>query len=72
MHSAVFLKDLLDSNFKGEIYPVNPAGSEIFGVRCYPKISAIPGPVDYVQICVPDSSILETLEDCAAKGVKVA
>ncbi len=69
---AVFLKALLDSSFDGEIYPVNPAGSEIFGVRCYPTVSAIPGPVDYVLISVPGSSILETLEDCAAKGVKVA
>jgi len=69
---AVFLKALLDSSFEGEVYPVNPAGSEIFGVRCYPKVSAIPNPVDYVLISVPASSILETLEDCAAKGVKVA
>jgi acyl-CoA synthetase (NDP forming) len=69
---AIFLRDLLDSSFKGKVYPVNPAGNEIFGVRCYPKVSAIPGPVDYVLISVPGSAIMETLEDCAAKGVQVA
>ena len=69
---AVFLKALLDSSFQGEVYPVNPAGSEIFGVRCYPTVNAIPGQVDYVLVSVPASAILETLDDCAAKGVKVA
>lgn len=67
---AIFFRWLLDSSFEGEVYPVNPTASEIFGVRCYPRVSAIPGPVDYVIVSVPASSILESLEDCAAKGVK--
>ena len=31
---AVIFKNLLDSGFKGEIYPVNPNAKEVFGVKC--------------------------------------
>ena len=33
-----------------EIIPVNPNFQELMGVRCYPSISAIPGPVDVVDV----------------------
>ncbi len=36
------LKNLLDSDFKGEIYPVNPKESEIQGLRCYATVEDLP------------------------------
>jgi acetyltransferase len=66
------LAALLKRGYAGKIYPVNPRYPEIAGVRCYPTLSEIPGEVDMAIISVPAASVLETLEQCVAKGVKVA
>lgn len=52
------------------IYPVNPKYTEVFGLRCYPSLRAIPGIVDHVVVGIPAESILALLDDCATKGVK--
>lgn len=36
------LKNLLDSNFKGQVFVVNPKESEIQGVKCYSKVEDLP------------------------------
>jgi acetyltransferase len=52
------------------IYPVNPNHTEAYGLPCFPSVSAIPGPVDHVVVCIPAEKSLEVLDDCAAKHVK--
>ncbi|MDD5170488.1 MAG: CoA-binding protein [Syntrophales bacterium] len=66
--AAFALLSLIDSGFPN-IYPVNPKYKEIFGLPCYPSISAIPGVVDYVIVCIPAERTLDLLDDCARKGV---
>ncbi len=39
---------LLDQGYK--IIPVNPGQDEILGLKCYPNLSAIPEPVDLVDV----------------------
>lgn len=39
------LKALLDKQYAGAIYPVNPKYTDIAGVKCYPDVASIPGPV---------------------------
>jgi acetyltransferase len=36
------LKNLLDSNFKGQVFVVNPKESEIQGVKCFAKVEDLP------------------------------
>lgn len=52
------------------IYPVNPKYQEVLGLRCYPSLLDIPGPVDHVVVNIPAESALALLDECAAKGVK--
>ena len=52
------------------IYPVNPRFTEVMGFPCYPTVSAIPGPVDHIVVCIPAARVLDLLDDCAIKGVK--
>jgi acyl-CoA synthetase (NDP forming) len=68
----IFLMALLDQKFSGKIYPVNPNASEIDGIRAYPSIEAIPGPVDLAIILVPSDQALPVVRACADKGVKGA
>lgn len=52
------------------IYPVNPKYTEAYGLPCYASVSAIPGRVDHVIVCVPAERSLDILDDCAGKGVQ--
>ena len=66
-----FLQTLLNYGFKGKLYPLNPKGGEIWGLKMYSNIRDIPEPVDYVISCVPAPATPQLIKDCAAKGVKV-
>jgi acyl-CoA synthetase (NDP forming) len=65
----MFLTGLQKFGFPGPLYPVNPNVEEVLGLRCYPSLSAIPGPVDHVISSIPASGVLALLDDAAAKGV---
>jgi acetate---CoA ligase (ADP-forming) len=66
------IKTLLDGKFEGSIYPVNPNEDSILGIKCYPKVSDIEGPVEIVLITTPAASVPAILEDCGKKGVSGA
>ena len=65
-----FVTPLQRMGFKGKIYPVNPKYPEVMGLKTYPTIRDIPGPVDYVISAVPAAEVPKILEDCSHKGVK--
>ena len=35
---------LLDSGFRGRVYPINPKASDIDGVKAYPNVTSVPEP----------------------------
>jgi acyl-CoA synthetase (NDP forming) len=67
-----FLKALIDFGFKGKLFPVNPKGGEVFGLKIYPTVSDIPEPVDSADIMVPAPYVPQVLRECLAAGVKGA
>jgi len=66
----LFLLALLDQGFPGDIYAVHPSASEIDGIKTYPRVADIPGPVDLAIVLVPHQHALAVVKDCADKGVK--
>jgi acyl-CoA synthetase (NDP forming) len=66
-----FLRHLLDYKFKGAIYPVNPQRETLLDIKCYPSLAAVPGEVEFVICCVPVHRVMDLLDDCAVKKVKV-
>lgn len=60
------------SGFAGQIYPINPSAPEVQGLRAFPTIPEVPGPVDLAVLAMPESSVLPTLRECVAKGVRAA
>ncbi|TAL32193.1 MAG: hypothetical protein EPN93_16385 [Spirochaetes bacterium] len=58
------------AGYKGPVYPVNPRVKEILGVTCYPDIKSIPRPFELAIYFIPARFILETIDDCADRGVK--
>lgn len=65
-----FLVDLLNKGFTGSVYSVNPNKKEFLGLKCYPKLSDIPGPVDYVIVCISAHLVPPLIKECVAKSVK--
>jgi acyl-CoA synthetase (NDP forming) len=64
--------NLLEAGFGGRVYPVNPALSELFGLKAYPSVGAIPGEVDLAVVVIPAELTISAVKECMAKGVKGA
>jgi acetyltransferase len=66
------VRNLVRDHFHGTVYPVNPHADHILSIRAYRSVSAIPGPVDLVVVCVPSLAVPAVLEESGKKGVKAA
>lgn len=64
--NAIFRK-LVKAGY--EVVPVNPGASDIEGVRCYPSLTAVEGPLDGVVVVTPPSASLRVVQDAAAASV---
>jgi len=63
------LDSLAKHEFRGRVFPVNPARASIQGLQSYPSLSAIPDPVQLV-VCTVDLELVPALmSECAAKGI---
>ncbi len=66
------LSNLVNGGFKGSIFPVNPKADTIAGLKCYPALENVPGPVDLAVIIVPAGGVADVLRTCAVKGAGAA
>jgi acetyltransferase len=64
------VKNLITHGFKGGIYPIHPKEAEILGLKAYPSILEVPGPVDVASIVVKSTMVPQVVEDCGKMGVK--
>lgn len=64
------LKNLIQFNYPGEVYPVNPGSTDILGKPCYAEISAVPDPVELAVVVLPAAATPEALEACGQRGIK--
>jgi acetyl coenzyme A synthetase (ADP forming)-like protein len=63
-------RNILDSNFDGIVYPVNPKAPSVAGVRAYASVADIPDAVDLAVFCVPGASVLDEAEAAMRKGTR--
>jgi acetyltransferase len=66
------LRNIIESGFKGEVYPVNPRADKILGLNTYKSVLEVPGDVDLAVIVIPAQAVLDVMEECGRKGVKYA
>ncbi|MGC9347366.1 MAG: acetate--CoA ligase family protein [Anaerolineae bacterium] len=64
------VENLLESGYEGPIYPINPKGGEIQGLKAYPSVLDVPGEVDAAAIIVPAKIVSQVAKECGEKGVK--
>jgi acetyl coenzyme A synthetase (ADP forming)-like protein len=66
------LRNILVSCYKGAIYPVNPKGGEILGLKCYSSLLEIKNKIEMAVIITPAVLVPSVIADCAKKNVETA
>lgn len=64
------IANLINWNYPGPIYAVNPKGGKAFGKEIYRSLSDIPEPVDVVAVLSPAGTIPELLDQAHGIGVE--
>jgi len=63
-------RNLVESGFRGELYPINPHAEEILRFKCYKSVLDVPSEIDLSVIAVPARIVPLVAEECGKKGVK--
>ena len=64
------MRSLIEGNYPGKIYPVNPGKDEILGLNAYPSLLHIPEGIDLSIIVLPAEAVPRTIKECHEIGVK--
>lgn len=62
--------NLISNPFGGTVYPINAKRNNVFGVRAYPSLEALPEPVETVVMAVPAGTIPDLAESAGKLGVR--
>jgi len=68
----IVFQNMLDSGFKGALYPINSKHPEVQGKRAYASIADIGETVELVVIATPPNTVPGIIESCGIHGVKAA
>lgn len=63
------MQNLLNGEYSGNIYAVNPKYRSVKGVRCYRLIAKVPAKVDLAILVTPTVTIRSLVEECGQAGV---
>src|SRR5262249_10201730 len=63
---------LIGHGYDGRVFPVTRSQSEVLGLRAYPTVAELTEAVDLAVILVPAAHVVDTLEQCGARGVRAA
>lgn len=69
---AVLADMIINSEFAGEVYPVNPRYDTILGRDCFPDLAALPRKAEHVVIALGSASLESALDAAIAHGARAA
>ena len=64
------LHNLIEGEFNGKVFPVNPKATVIHSIKSYSTILDVPDAVDLAMVITPRDHVKAILEQCGEKGVK--
>jgi predicted CoA-binding protein len=59
---------LVSSGF--QVTPVNPRAPEVEGVKSYPDLISLPGPIDGVVVASPPAVSAQLVRECGERGIR--
>ena len=68
----IVFRNMLESGFRGLLYPINSKHAEVQGQRAYASISDISDPVELAVIATPPQTVPGIVESCGIHGVNAA
>ncbi|MEM5872139.1 MAG: CoA-binding protein [Candidatus Aenigmatarchaeota archaeon] len=68
----VIFRNLIEGEFKGKVFPVNPNAKKILGFKCYDNVKQIKEKIDLAVISIPSQFVPKALEDCGKKRIGCA
>jgi acetyltransferase len=66
------LRNLLDGDFRGPVYAVNPKYRTLGGRTVYPDVGALPAAPDLAVICTPAATVPGIIAALGARGTRAA
>lgn len=66
------LVNLLDADFLGQVFAVNPRYEAVLGVACYPDLSSIAEVPETVVLAIPARYVPDALSEAGRLGVRAA
>ena len=67
---GMLVKNMLNAGYKGKLYPINPKGGEIMGLKAYTNVTEVGQPIELAVVAVKNTFVVQAVKDCAAAGVK--
>ena len=64
------LANLVNQGYTGKIYPINPSGGEILGLKVYASVGDVPESIEAAVLTVPAKIVASAVEECGKKGIK--
>src|SRR5439155_13797408 len=58
------IRNLIEFEYAGKIFPVNPHAEVVASMKCYARVSDVPDDVDLAVIVVPRAEVPAVLEAC--------
>ncbi len=68
----IIFDNIVESGYKGLLFPVNPKSNSIHGIKCYKSILDIPQDIELAIIVIPARFVSMAIEECAGKNVRYA
>jgi len=65
---ATLLNNLVQYEFSGDIYPVNPKRDELLGLKVCKSVQELPQGIDCAVLAIPRAFVLQTVRDLAERG----
>jgi len=66
------LKNIIDSGFKGTVYPINPKADIILDLPCHKSVKDIANPPELAVVIIPARFVPQAVQECGEAGVKGA
>jgi acetyltransferase len=66
----IVFENLINGDFKGKIYAINPKRDEVQGHKAYPDLESLDQPVDLAVVATPAATVPAIVEECGNHGVK--
>jgi acetyltransferase len=65
-------RNMLDSNYAGKLYFVNPKHDKVFGHKSYESVESIPQRIDLAAVCTKAETVPGIIDSCGRAGTRSA